>query len=100
MSHSSPIAREGIPFIVPPVICAIVAVFLGSCIAAILLGLISLFIVWFFRNPERETPADPKIVTSPADGRVIRIEDISDHELLNGPLKKNQHIYECVQCSC
>lgn len=36
--------------------------------------LLSLFVVWFFRNPEREIPDDPRAVVSPADGKVISIE--------------------------
>jgi phosphatidylserine decarboxylase len=52
------------------------------------LGLLTLFIIWFFRNPERITPQNPAFIISPADGRVIRIEDVAGHELLAGPLKK------------
>jgi phosphatidylserine decarboxylase len=88
MSHNSPIAREGVPFIIPPAICTILAIIFGSAALAVLLGLITLFIVWFFRNPERNTPGSLKIVTSPADGRVIRIEEIPGHDHLAGPLKK------------
>lgn len=30
-----------------------------------------LFTLWFFRDPERTTPADPSLLISPADGRII-----------------------------
>ena len=38
-------------------------------IAAVLL-LLSVFVLYFFRDPERNVPADPDAVVSPADGRV------------------------------
>lgn len=88
MSHNSLIAKEGIPFIIPPAIFTIGAIFLSWKIAALLFGMLFLFVIWFFRNPERITPENPKLVISPADGRVIRIEEIMGHELLDGPLKK------------
>ena len=50
--------------------------------------MLTLFTVWFFRNPERKTPTGEKLVISPADGKVIIIEDIHDHELMSGPLRK------------
>jgi phosphatidylserine decarboxylase len=86
--HNSPIAAEGVPFILPPAVCAIVAVCFGWNISAAGLSLLTVFIVWFFRNPERKTPENPKLITSPADGRVIRIEDLPGHDILAGPLKK------------
>jgi len=88
MSHKSFIAREGIPFIIPTAIGTMAALGLGWDIASVILGLLTVFIIWFFRNPERHTPVNPKYIISPADGRVIRIEEINNHELLEGPLKK------------
>jgi len=88
MSHDHLIATEGVPFIIPAGICAIGAAALGWYIIASILAVLTLFIIWFFRNPERNTPDNPKFVISPADGRVIRIENVDHHELLAGPLKK------------
>ena len=33
-----------------------------------------LFTLWFFRDPHRITPADPGILISPADGKIIRAD--------------------------
>ena len=38
-------------------------------------------VVWFFRNPNREIPADPGTVVSPADGKLVQIERVDDPEL-------------------
>lgn len=38
-----------------------------------LLLALALFTAFFFRDPERKVPEDPKAVISPADGKVVRI---------------------------
>ena len=88
MSHSSLIASEGIPFILPTALLTIGFLILGWAILAAIMALLTFFTVWFFRNPERTVPENPKFIISPADGRVIRIETVDGHELLAGPLKK------------
>ena len=45
------------------------------------------FTLNFFRDPERTGPADPALVLSPADGRVIKVADIHDDRFLHGPAK-------------
>ena len=89
MNHDSIIAREGFPFILPLAIFAISATVLGAMWSAIGLSCIAVFVIWFFRNPERNTPDIPKMVVSPADGKVIRIEeDIERNDLIKGRFKK------------
>lgn len=39
-------------------------------------GLLTLWCVYFFRNPERVTPNDPDFIFSPADGRVSYIGSV------------------------
>ncbi len=36
------------------------------------------FVAFFFRNPRRVIPADPKAIVSPADGKVVKIERIGN----------------------
>lgn len=80
MNHSSVIVKEGVPFIIPPGAAAIIALFSGFVWVAVLLFLLTLFVVWFFRNPERNIPENPLLLMSPADGKVIRIEEISSDD--------------------
>ena len=47
---------------------------------ALLLGLI--FIIRFFRDPDRRTPVGPGLVISPADGRVVLVEKVDELEYL------------------
>ncbi len=77
VNHNSIIAKEGIPFIIPPGTAAIAAFLAGFIWTAWMLFFLTLFVVWFFRNPERSAPENPFQLISPADGKVIRIEEIS-----------------------
>lgn len=37
--------------------------------------LLSAFFLWFFRDPPRTVPQEPGVLVSPADGRVVTIDD-------------------------
>lgn len=77
-----PIAVEGFPFIV---FCAFVTL-VTSVLGYHLISLVSLvtttFVTWFFRDPFRITPQDPDAVISPADGKIIIIEEFFDDRFL------------------
>ncbi|MBM79336.1 MAG: phosphatidylserine decarboxylase family protein [Planctomycetaceae bacterium] len=49
------------------------------------LAVIGSLIVWFFRDPNRPIPTEPGLVISPADGKVVTIEDIEHDEFIGGP---------------
>ncbi|MFC5359839.1 phosphatidylserine decarboxylase [Azospirillum himalayense] len=68
-----PIHRAGWPFIAA---FAVVSLILGLAVAKPLgwLGLVlTLWCVYFFRDPDRVTPTRPGLLVSPADGRVTMI---------------------------
>ena len=75
VNHDSVIVKEGIPFVIPPGAAAIIAYLAGFLWVSGLLFLSTLFVLWFFRNPERNAPVNPAQLISPADGKVIRIEE-------------------------
>jgi phosphatidylserine decarboxylase len=72
------IVRDAWLFLVPLVICSALAIGLGLYTAGILLLLLAGFVAFFFRNPKREIPSDPRVIVSPADGKVVRIERAGD----------------------
>jgi len=45
----------------------------------------AVFSCWFFRDPEREPPADPRLVVSPADGRVLAVTRVAENDFLRCP---------------
>jgi phosphatidylserine decarboxylase len=47
---------------------------LGLMILSVLAGILSLFVTYFFRDPERSNGAPQGAVLSPADGRILKIE--------------------------
>ncbi len=71
-------ARDAFLFLTPLLAATITALWLGwTAIAIVLLGLVA-FVAFFFRDPERPISPDPSIIVSPADGRVVRIENEGD----------------------
>lgn len=88
MNHSSIIAKEGYPFIITPGIVTLIAFLTGTAWVALFFLLVTLFIIWFFRNPQRNAPENPSQVISPADGKVIRIEEVQDDDFPGDPVRK------------
>ena len=77
------IAREGIPFILPPLALAVIAGVLTYWPLAIFLLLFAGFMVFFFRDPERKTPTGSGIIVSAADGTVTRIDDVESGKIVS-----------------
>lgn len=77
------VAKEGLPFILfsgfAALLCAVLhyryATFAG------LLG--TAFVIYFFRDPERTLPEGEHVVVSPADGKIIRVEEMRDDRFLH-----------------
>jgi phosphatidylserine decarboxylase len=70
------------------VVLGIVAVVLGELIVWPLALLVLPVLIWlfaFFRDPERQVPADQDVMVSPADGTVSDISDLPHDDLLGGP---------------
>ncbi len=88
MNHESFIVREGLPFIIPLGVFTIVLAFFGFAWLTAIFLIATAFVAWFFRNPQRKILDDTKAVVSPADGEIIKIEDIMKNDLLKGPSKK------------
>jgi phosphatidylserine decarboxylase len=88
MKHDGIIAHEGYPFIVFSLMVTVFAALMGKSLLTILFALITLFIIWFFRNPERSFQEEEKVLISPADGKVIKIENFVVNGTISGRFKK------------
>ncbi len=64
---------DGYKFASAPIVLAFVAWFVGQHVLAVVFLLLGAFILWFFRDPQREIPADPNTIVSPADGQVLEV---------------------------
>ena len=71
------IAREGWPFLAIAVVIAI-AVTLWSPGISLIFWLLALFVLQFFRDPARVAPGGEANVLSPADGRIVAVEETLD----------------------
>ncbi len=69
--------REGIPFILIPVVIAAGFGWFGLWPVAVVFAAVALFMMYFFRDPQREVPQDDGLIVSAADGVVTRI-DLTD----------------------
>ncbi|MFH1350924.1 MAG: phosphatidylserine decarboxylase family protein [Pseudomonadota bacterium] len=84
-----PVAKDGLPFILTG--SALTFIFLYACllIFAWVMGLLTLFTIYFFRDPGRENGSHGKAVLTPADGKILGIQDLKNSEnLLGEPAKK------------
>jgi phosphatidylserine decarboxylase len=65
--------KEAYAFALPPLGAGLVCLVLGWKVAAGILIFLTLFVLYFFRDPNRTISKEPGIVVSPADGRVVEI---------------------------
>ncbi|MEW6731326.1 MAG: phosphatidylserine decarboxylase [Acidobacteriota bacterium] len=67
-------AHEAYPYIAILGLLAILSLIFGMNLAAVLFALLILFVVYFFRDPERAIPVEPGVIVAPADGRITKVE--------------------------
>jgi phosphatidylserine decarboxylase len=72
------IARDAYRFLIPLVIFAVAGFWLGFNIAGGILVVLIAFVAFFFRNPPRKISEDPRVIVSPADGKVVRLEKVGN----------------------
>lgn len=83
-----PVAKEGYPFIAFASLATIVTAILGYDLVALLALLLTAFVIFFFRDPERISPEEDDVIVSPADGKIILIEKVFDERFVK------EHVYK------
>lgn len=90
------LAPEGIPFIAAFALLGLASLWGSSAlpwprafqlVGGFLLGM-TLFSLWFFRNPDPRLPADPRVVVAPGQGRIIRVEEVEEPTFMGGRARK------------
>jgi phosphatidylserine decarboxylase len=71
----SKMVKEGYPFVIIPIIIALIFAFFHLWIGVGLFIFLVLFMAYFFRDPQRNVPNEADIIVSAADGRVTRVEN-------------------------
>ena len=78
INNRLPVAWEGLPFIGIGGAITVLCFCLGFLIPAIVFGILTVFTIYFFRDPNRLVSVDEKTVLTPADGRIIDIQYLND----------------------
>ncbi|MDX1404389.1 MAG: hypothetical protein R3192_07625 [Woeseiaceae bacterium] len=81
------VAREGIPFLVVPILAAWLAWQYLGIAYAIPPVLVFIYFAVVFRDPRRNVPAVPLGIVSPVDGTVVEV-GLTDKGVLNGEAHK------------
>ena len=83
-----PIAKEGLPFLIPAAVLALFFAVMGWLVLTFLGFLLTLFIAFFFRNPKREIPDAKNAILSPADGTIIDVVQCTEERFLKAEALK------------
>ncbi|MBP1730929.1 MAG: Phosphatidylserine decarboxylase [Deltaproteobacteria bacterium] len=78
-----PLAKEGLVFVVPSLILSLLCMFFHQYVLFTLFFCFFLFSAFFFRNPERSVQSKPSELISPADGRVMGVDEMHEAEFLD-----------------
>ena len=87
-NYGIPVAAEGWPFILPLAVVTALLVMFGWKSTGIASLVLTLFVLFFFRDPDRTVPEGQGVVVSPADGKVIVIKDIYEPDYLKQDVKQ------------
>jgi phosphatidylserine decarboxylase len=92
-----PLTKYGLPQVViyPVIVFAAMIVFPLITVAFLpvwavvaIEGILAIILIWvltFFRDPERNCPADINLLLAPADGHITEIETIDETSFIEGP---------------
>lgn len=88
-------AREGYPFMIGAALitATLYVAALGRrsfvlWLVAFLLTVLTLWVAYFFRDPERTGPRGADLVVAPADGRVVMISEVDEPSFMHGRARR------------
>ncbi len=77
-----PLAASGRRYIIGCLGLLAMAIALKVCVLVVILLLALFFMLWFFRDPGRQnTSAPPLALVSPADGRIVALEEVEHPQM-------------------
>lgn len=75
--------KEGFPFVIAPAVIALIFGYFQLWPLVVVFVILTAFMAYFFRDPERTVPQGDDIVVSAADGKVTRIDENADGKLVS-----------------
>lgn len=89
------LAPEGYPFVIVALLLATAAWAAGvrfengwTLGLAVVFSVLSLFVLWFFRDPVPRLPEDGAVVVAPGQGRVIDVREVEEPTFMQGPARR------------
>ena len=86
--NTLPVAREGLPFIALFAFVTFIFALLDWGFLAFIALLLTFFVVYFFRDPDRHCPADNGAVIAPADGKVVFVDKVMEERFFKEEVLK------------
>ncbi|PLY03676.1 MAG: phosphatidylserine decarboxylase family protein [Desulfuromonas sp.] len=86
--NTLPVAREGLPFIALFAFVTLVFALLDWGFLAFIALVLTLFTVYFFRDPERYCSAENGDVIAPADGKVVFVGEVMEERFFKEEVQK------------
>ncbi|MBE9504414.1 MAG: phosphatidylserine decarboxylase family protein, partial [Proteobacteria bacterium] len=83
-NRSTIFAIEGRPFFGTLIVVTVIIAIAQSAWWTIIFGALTTFVLYFFRNPERTVPQDEGAVISPADGKIVQKQLVTEDKYLGG----------------
>ena len=90
LKNIAKISSEGLPMIISSAALGWLLALFGFTTLSFVALILTICLLFFFRDPERNITTDPDAVISPADGTVLSINNVKETEFLNK---------ECVKVS-
>ena len=87
-NQNQPVATEGYPFIALFAFVTLIFALLGWSFPTVVLLALTLFAIYFFRNPERCIPKEEGAVVAPADGKVIFVGKVLEERYFKTEVTK------------
>lgn len=89
------IAREGWTLIIIGLVLTVVLIWAATrwdnwptFALSLIFGVLTIFTVFFFRDPERTIPLAPGVLVAPADGKIVAIDTLETHPHIGGQTLK------------
>jgi phosphatidylserine decarboxylase len=86
------IAREGLLIIGSGVVLALILLVVALKVDSwwlwtltAILTVLTLFTVFFFRDPDRHIDPQERLIVAPADGKIVAVKEIGDNDFIGGP---------------
>jgi len=87
-NQNQPVASEGYPFIALFAFITLIFALLGWSFWTVILLALTLFTIFFFRNPERSVPTEEGAVVAPADGKVVFVGTVMEERYFKAEVTK------------